>query len=269
MNNRIINQMGVYKILLNNSFRQRYTYASGVWIQMLGGILFVFMQGSLWTALIQTGYTDVTLKEMISYVVINAFVSYSTGFNVTSVISDRIQDGMIAIDLILPVKLKWKLFFENIGGNIFDVLFSGISGLITALILYGAAAPVDWWHCIFFVFTVLLGVIISYQIIYIFGLSAFWIVKPWYISILVGGLAKLFGGGVIPLWLYPDWLLPICEILPFRFISYEPIQIYIGNYTMLQSMRCILMQVFWLLALMLLEKLIWTKAGKKVFVQGG
>lgn len=259
----------VYKILLNNSFRQRFMYISGVWIQILGGVLFVFMQGSLWTALIQSGYTDVDLKEMISYVVINAFVSYATGFNVTNVISDRVQDGMIALDIILPVNLKWKLFFENIGGNFFDVIFSGITGLIMALVLYGAAAPQSGIHFLFFLIAIMLGVVISYHIIYIFGLSAFWIVKPWYIPILVGGLTKLFGGGVIPLWLYPVWLIPICDILPFRFVAYEPIQIYLGNYDYSQILRCILMQIIWLLILNLLEKLIWMKASKKVFIQGG
>ncbi len=267
--NSFLKQLGVYQLLISNSFRQRYTYRSGVWMQILDGILFVFMQGSLWTALIRTGYAKVTLKEMISFVVINSLVNYVTSFNAASNISNRVEDGSIATDLILPINFKWKLFFENIGENFFDVIFSGVSGLTVALILYGTAAPAGLWQFAAFLLTVSFGILISHQIIYLFGLSAFWIIKPWYISFLTGALTKLFGGVVIPLWLYPDWLVTISNFLPFRFITYEPIQIYLGKHNGFQSLECVIMQVFWILLLLIVEKVIWTKASKKIFVQGG
>ncbi|MDR2044210.1 MAG: ABC-2 family transporter protein [Clostridium sp.] len=269
MNKKITNAILIYKTLAVNSFNQRYAYMSGVWIQILGGVLFVFMQGSLWRTLIQTGYAQVTLKEMMSFVVINAFVGYATNFRVTSIISDRVRDGMIAMDLILPVGLKGKLFFENIGANLFDLAFSGIPGLFTGALLCGVVIPVGNFNLVFFSITVLLGVAISYHMIYLFGLSAFWLINPWYIPILVGGLTKLFGGSVIPLWFYPHWLLSLCAILPFRFISYEPIQIYLGRYGANQAMNCVLMQILWLVIFMVTEKLVWLKANKKIFVQGG
>jgi ABC-2 type transport system permease protein len=267
--NTLLKRLEVYQLLVSNSFLQRYTYRSGVWMQIVDGVLYVFMLGSLWTALIRTGYAGATLKEMISFVVINALMNYVTYFNAASNISNRVQDGSIATDLILPINFKWKLFFENIGNNFFDVIFSGISGLVVAVILYGAAAPAGFWQFLAFLLTVAFGILISYQIIYLFGLSAFWVIKPWYITFLVGALTKLFGGIVIPLWLYPDWLVTISNLLPFRFISYEPIQIYLGNYDGLQSLKCVMMQALWILLLLLIEKAIWIKASKKIFVQGG
>jgi len=265
----LLKRIEVYWLIITNSFRQRYTYRSGVWLNILEGILFVFMQGSLWTALIRTGYAKVTLKEMISFIVVNSFVNYITYFNAADIISSRVQDGSVAVDMILPISFKWKLFFESFGENVFEVVFSGIPGILVALILYNAAAPESIWHFVMFLLTVVFGILISYQILYLFGLSAFWLIKPWYISFLTGALTKLFGGLVIPLWLYPDWLNTISSLLPFRFITYEPIQIYLGNIEGLQVLKCVAMQVFWMLLLLAVEKVIWAKASKKIFVQGG
>ena len=110
---------------------------------------------------------------------------------------------------------------------------------------------------------------LSFQIQYIFGLSAFWIVNPWYIRFLTYGLGKLFGGSVIPLWFYPEWLRNISMYLPFRFITYEPIQIYLGHIDATQAWTCIGMQLFWLVIMLVLEAIFWRRASRKIFVQGG
>jgi ABC-2 type transport system permease protein len=266
---KLARQFGVYRYLLSTSFRQRFVYRSGVWMDILHGCLFIFLQGSLWTALIATGYTDNTLQEMISYVIINTLVGYLTSFHATGLMTRRVEDGSIASDLILPVSFKWKIFFENIGGNIFDFCFSGIATLVTALILYGASGPAGVLQFAAFLLSVLLGILISYQILYLFSLSAFWVIKPWYIPVLAGALTKLFGGGVIPIWLYPDWLKALSGILPFRFITYEPIQIFLGNHQGMDILRCLLMQGIVFAVLVLIEKFLWSKASHKVFVQGG
>ena len=112
-----IHHMRIYGYLLSTSFRQKLVYRAGVWMDILHGCLFVFLQGSLWTALIATGYAETTLQEMITYIIINSLVGYLTAFNATSVISQRVDDGSIASDLILPIRFKWKVFFENIGGE--------------------------------------------------------------------------------------------------------------------------------------------------------
>ena len=170
--------MSIYGYLLSTSFRQKLVYRAGVWMDILHGCLFVFLQGSLWTALIATGYAETTLQEMITYVIINSLVGYLTAFNATSVISQRVDDGSIASDLILPIRFKWKVFFENIGGDLFNFLFSGVFSMIVALLLYRAAGPASVLSLAAFVPSILLGILISYHIVYLFAMSAFWVTKP-------------------------------------------------------------------------------------------
>ena len=115
------------------------------------------------------------------------------------------------------------------GENLFNFLFSGVLSMVVALLLYRAAGPASAICLAGFLLSILFGIFISYHILYLFAMSAFWVTKPWYIQTLVIALTRLFGGGVIPIWLYPDWLKAVSDVLPFRFITYEPIQIFLGN----------------------------------------
>lgn len=262
-------RMAIYALIIKNSFRQRFAYRSEVWLIMLNAFAVVILQGGLWTALIHSGYVQVTLQQMISFIIINSVVSYFTYFEAASIIGDRVRDGSIILDFTMPVNFKWKTFSESMGENLFDIIFYSMITCLTAFLFYGAAAPASITHFLIFIPSIVLGVLISYHIIYILGLSAFWIVSPYYITFLVGGLTKLFGGGVVPIWFYPDWLVAVCNLLPFRYITFEPIEIYLGYSDIVGATKCVLVQGAWIAILIMLEKLIWAKASKKVFIQGG
>ena len=77
----------------------------------------------------------------------------------------------------------------------------------------------------------------------------------------------LFGASAIPLWFYPDWLAKVSLFLPFRYISYEPILIFLGESE--SPLTAIILQLAWLAVLFLIEKLVWRRAERKLIVQGG
>ena len=173
--------------------------------------------------------------------------------------------------LYLKNQRQWvgRYLRENMGGNLFNFLFSGVLSMVVALLLYRAAGPASAIGLAGFLLSILFGIFISYHILYLFAMSAFWVTKPWYIQTLVIALTRLFGGGVIPIWLYPDWLKAMSDVLPFRFITYEPIQIFLGNIQGVEILHCLMMQWISLIVLVLIEKIIWRRAANRVFVQGG
>ena len=64
-------------------------------------------------------------------------------------------------------------------------------------------------------------------------------------------------------------LKTISDVLPFRFITYEPIQIFLGRIQGADIFYCLMMQCLSLIVLLLIERIIWSKASNRVFVQGG
>jgi len=261
--------VSTYVVIFRNSFCERLIYRSGVWLQIISGVFFILIQVSLWAALIATGYAEVGLEEMITFVIINFLVINLTRFDAARMLGERVRDGSIALDMLLPVSFKWKLFCELMGGNVFAVFFAGIPGVAIAVIFYGAKGPLSVFYFFLFLCSLILGVLLAFQIQFLFNLSAFWIINPWYIEFLTGGLNRLFGGLLIPLWLYPMWLYTLSMYLPFRFIVFESIQIYLGRVDLRDVGGLILMQFMWLFVLLGLEVFIWYRASKKIFVQGG
>jgi len=74
---------------------------------------------------------------------------------------------------------------------------------------------------------------------------------------------------LIPIPLMPEWLQKIAYILPFRLASDLPFRIYSGNISVADGIKGISVQLMWLLALVLVGRVLLNKALKRVVVQGG
>jgi ABC-2 type transport system permease protein len=74
---------------------------------------------------------------------------------------------------------------------------------------------------------------------------------------------------MLPLWFYPDWLLAICNVLPFMYAIFGPMEIYLGRVNVADSGFIIAMQLLWIVLLFGLERLVWARAQYKLVVQGG
>ena len=266
---KTLKRIGTYFYILRTSFRQRVVYRASLWIEIVHGCFFLLLQGCLWTALIAAGQEDTMIDEMITYVVINDLVGRLVSFQTNKILSARVLDGSIASDMITPILFKWKVFFENIGENLFDFLFSGGSTLLIALLFFGVRAPDSVLVSVVFAVSVCIGILISYHIHFLFGLSSFWLVRPWYLSALMGAFNKLFGGMVIPIWMYPGWLQGICGWLPFQYVTFIPIQIYLGRLSGAEIYHSLCIQLLILVGLSLCTTIIWNFAQKKVFINGG
>ncbi|MBQ3330657.1 MAG: ABC-2 family transporter protein [Ruminococcus sp.] len=59
------------------------------------------------------------------------------------------------------------------------------------------------------------------------------------------------------------------NILPFASLSYTPVMIYMGMYSTPQILWCFALQLFWLIVMFGLTKLIWRSAVKHLAIQGG
>ncbi len=80
---------------------------------------------------------------------------------------------------------------------------------------------------------------------------------------------ELFSGSMIPLWFYPKVLRDICMLLPFRFMVFEPISVFLGSYGPGDCVRVLLIQLFWVVVLGMLGEFIWRKIQKNITIQGG
>jgi ABC-2 type transport system permease protein len=82
-------------------------------------------------------------------------------------------------------------------------------------------------------------------------------------------VVRFFGGQMIPLWLFPPFLAWLAGALPFQSTYFIPMSIYIGNLSGAEAIQAIGFQLVWLVVLVLLSRLLWNWAHRRLVVQGG
>lgn len=203
---------------------------------------------------------------MVAFLVINLFLTSLTTCNAAGMIESLIGDGSVSSNLTRPISFKKQIMWVQIGANLHFMLFTVLLPTAVAIAMYGIKLP-DFSNGLLFCVSAILGTVIIFEIQYIMGLLAFFLVNIWFANFYFTGFMTLFGATAIPLWYYPDWLANLCYWLPFRYITYEPILIFLQDSP--NRLRTILIQILWIGALFLLEKLVWGKAERKLIVQGG
>jgi ABC-2 type transport system permease protein len=101
------------------------------------------------------------------------------------------------------------------------------------------------------------GYFISFLFKMLLGMTAFWTTDYSGIAELVGVLTLLFGGFVVPLTFFPQWLSAIANSLPFAYVIYYPIVAFQGNLNIGELFRVLGIQIVWISVLFLLYRIMW------------
>jgi ABC-2 type transport system permease protein len=74
-----------------------------------------------------------------------------------------------------------------------------------------------------------LGCWLSFELQFFIGLLAFYLTMNYQISWTLDLLIRLASGLIIPLDLYPGVVVGALEVLPFQYLYFLPLQVYLGT----------------------------------------
>ena len=263
--------MSIYFEYIKKMFQLKLTYRLNFILSILTSILWVFIQVNVWQALFHNRISvrGISLDDMISYVILTLFINALTNTNIGEDLASTVNSGDISSSLIKPINIKYYFIAEDLGRKMVKILFSIIPTCIMAALLWGFNLPGISFRFLLFVISVINGVIIMYTLNYILGMLAFWLQTSWYVRWYLRAFSSLFAGSIVPLWFYPDLLYKASKYLPFRLISFDPVNIYLNKITFMESISVIFSQIIWIIGLLLIEKLVWHQAEKKIIIYGG
>jgi ABC-2 type transport system permease protein len=205
---------------------------------------------------------------MITYAVVATMLnSYSTGIGKN--LSDNVRSGNLAIELMKPYDILNKLVSIDIGQKITSTIRETVPMLIIAYFFLHIHLPSTLSVFFLFLCSTFIGILIGAQLDIIIGVCAFWLKNTFGLRMMKGAVVTLFTGALIPISLFPDWLKTTCRYLPFQSMVYIPISIYLGNLNVMDAIQAILIQVLWLFIVVILIRLLWTFALRKVTIYGG
>lgn len=264
------NKIEIYLDIIAKSFKSVSVYNSNIVMNLIGGFITVFVQVALWIALYKGNLHESTsLMDAITYTLINTLIIKKCLICISGELSTSIYNGNIEIDIIRPITIKRILTMKIIGRNIFSLCSFSLPIIVVTIFLWGIQKPFDCIALMYSMITAILGQIIFWLYESILGYTAFWLKANWYLFYIELAVLGVFGGTVIPMWFYPSWLQTICKWLPFKYIGYESIDIYLHGCEQYVFIEIILMQVGWIVILFICEKIIWSRAIKKIEICGG
>jgi ABC-2 type transport system permease protein len=264
--------MKVYLEFFKNSFQSSIAYRMNILLAVIGKIILLIVTVAIWQALlgnreVNTDLGTVSLREMVTYTILS--ISLSTLiWSATPRVGSRFRSGEISMDLIKPIKFKYYIFSDMMGGTVFRIFSYVMPIIIFGAILYGFEIS-SWDKILLFLVASANAIFLQFMITYLIGLINFWTMSVTVYGSFIGTLSSFFSGSFVPLWFFPKWLYDIAQLLPFKLIYYTPISIYLGKVSIFDSFSLILQQCLWILLLVGVEKIVWKRGIKRLVIQGG
>lgn len=263
--------MNKYLYIVINNIRVTFSFPPMIWGGAVIQVLSLFLSVEIWKSiyLASSSTVDFPVDKLVNYSILSVCLGSLYTNSILNIIQDKCVTGDIAYLMTKPIDYKPYVFFESIGRGLGRIIIQIPIILILSHFFFGIQSP-DILVIIPFVLSLIFGLLIIYELYFLLGMLSFWFQKIDYISVVVGGLFQILGGNGIPLWFFPDAFNKVSNFLPFKYTYYVPISIYQSELFNLQSnVNNIFIQIIWIYLLSTANKFVWSRAVKRIEVNGG
>jgi len=260
-----------FKIRFINGFQYRAAAYAGVVTQFAWGFMEILM--------FKAFYKDnphsfpMEFSQLSSYIWLQqAFLALFMLWMYDNDIFVSITSGNVAYELTRPLDLYNMWFTKNLAVRLSRAVLRCVPVLAVAVLLpepYGIAPPVSLFGFLMFIISMILAFLCLVALSMLVYITAFYTLSPMGIRLIAATLNEFLTGSIIPLPFFPEKLKKIISFTPFASMQNLPFRIYSGNIAGEEMLRGILVQIFWVVALIFAGRLWMARAVKKVVVQGG
>ena len=114
-----------------------------------------------------------------------------------------------------------------------------------------------------------LAFLIGFLLDSLIGLMAFWLLEVGSISFICMMLTYFLSGHMLPLDWLPGMLGIVVMYLPFQYLAFFPAAVVLGKYSTLELARHLVVATGWVLALWLLNRLVFAWGLRRYGAYGG
>ncbi|MBS4456772.1 hypothetical protein [Tuanshanicoccus lijuaniae] len=209
--------------------------------------------------------------------IISIYILFALTFSILSPIfssADFISSKILKGDIAILLQRPQSLLYMNLGIQYGHVLYRLCYRVLPIWLLYLIFfyKSISCWNIsrfsIFIILSFIISWFLSFILGYIIGFLSIRLISINGLKSLVSGLLLLFGGGLLPIDLYPEPLQQIVLFTPFASISYYPVAMISGIDTF-DVFTAIQIQLFWLLVFFIVLLMVHKNIYKKIEIMGG
>lgn len=266
--------MRQYITIFKLTWIERMAYRVNFFMEIISGIFASLILIFLWMAIYRSsgqqtigGYS---LSEMVTYLLggglINSFI-LSTAENPET--SQNIQDGTLSTFLIKPLHPYVIWFVRDLGTKSFFFFLGLIGYLIVCLFFRKYIIGINSAEYLFLlILGLLLASFLHFLLFEALSLLSFWLENTYGLRFTMRVIMEVVGGAIIPLSFFPELLQEVFALLPFPFMIYLPMKIYLGKIALSEVWIEFLKEGGWIVALGILNLVIWRKGIRQYVAMG-
>ena len=215
--------MTPYIAFSKKSFMLKSAYRFDHFMGILNTIVRIFIFWGIYKAL----YGSNTAVDGITMSMVTTNFILSIGLEAVFYVNDfylpdKIGNGSIATELLLPISFKGRMIADNLGTAAFKLVYHFVPALILSILIMGIEPPANIPSLALFIVSGLLGYGVLWTISFVVQMCSFWLINVWSIVTIKNVFVNVLSGSMIPLWFMPEWMSGIVEYSPFSSIYFTP-----------------------------------------------
>jgi ABC-2 type transport system permease protein len=238
---------------------------------MLAVQLFLYYQ--LWTAVYRhtTTAAGLTGRQAVSYALIALLIArtrWNLRFYSKDSVSIRVREGTIVYWFLRPISPRRYYMLRQLGDVVYGAAWA-LLGFVIVLTAGAVDAPRSAGVAAAVLASLLLGQVILYYLGQLVDLCTFWLINVNGVTVMYSFLQSLLAGVFVPIYFFPGWLKSLAQVLPFGAAVNVPLSLYVGIEPLHKAPAQLAFQVAWIAVLAVSVRWVWSRASRRVTVQGG
>jgi ABC-2 type transport system permease protein len=216
----------VFRVNCLNSLQ----YRAPTIIYILGYTLSISVLLFLWTAVYREGgrIGEYALSELVTYYLLQFVINTVVISYVSWEIIDHIREGFFSHFLVKPINYLTYWLTINASGKLFETaVVAVVVGALCLAVGPVVRLPTHPTTYLLFAGALALGVLLAFELEFCIGLIAFWLVQVRVFKYMLQYAMFFFAGTLLPLDVFPDALASLAAALPFQYLVFVPIQIFL------------------------------------------
>lgn len=252
--------LGLFKI----SFQQEFVYRLNFIMWRVRNVLQILVAYFLWTTLFIGGgkIFGYDKNQILTYIfgvlIVRALVLSSRAIDVAG----DINSGDLTLSLLKPINFFKYWLTRDFSTKALNLFFAFFETLFLVLVLkVPFFFQTNFSFLLPFSFSLVLAILIFFFLVLLIDMVTFWAPEMQWAGqfIFLAIITEFLSGAIFPLDILPQALQKVIYFLPFPYLIFFPVQIYLGKLALVNTLGGIMVEGFWVITLSLIVNFIWKK----------
>lgn len=251
----------------------RLRYYTGILTYLINVTVYYFIWSAVYhpgrPGLVTANIGGYNLPQMLTYVSVGWIIRSFYWNTIDQEMAYEVIEGKIAMDFIKPVSIQWMWLWRAMGESAFRLIMLTAPTAVVIALIFPVLRPASAGQFAMFIVAAIGSFLLMGAINFMIGTCAIPLKSILALIRAKYWLIELLSGLLVPVTMFPRIAQRIMALLPFEHIAFTPLQLYLGKISGAEAARALATQWFWVIALLWLGSLWWTRATRKITIHGG